>query len=107
MLDDGARIKKNAAPRNPTTGRPASPPAGQAPAPWAPPAVLLGTWTSAEGDGGGVMRRGELQNESDYIEDQARDQGDVEHSGDARRGRTGRFGLGGERGGIIQVEDSL
>jgi transcriptional regulator with XRE-family HTH domain len=25
--------------------------AGHAPAPWAPPAVMLGTWTSAEGDG--------------------------------------------------------
>jgi transcriptional regulator with XRE-family HTH domain len=31
---------------------PAGSSAGHAPAQWAPPAVMLGTWTSAEGDGG-------------------------------------------------------
>jgi transcriptional regulator with XRE-family HTH domain len=37
--------------RTPGPGSPAGPSTGHAPAPWSPPAVLLGTWISAEGDG--------------------------------------------------------
>jgi transcriptional regulator with XRE-family HTH domain/tRNA A-37 threonylcarbamoyl transferase component Bud32 len=39
-------------PHSPSPSSPARSNAGHAPAAWAPPAVLLGTWTSAEGDGG-------------------------------------------------------